>query len=104
MTPNQITSAIAASEKSRHRCSVAVALLVVLSHLGFPLLGCNFTRSVIISRPLYLDLLTNVTPVLAPLLFNNHRGFEGAVEAETRFLQLVEVELIGLGKQVMLWR
>ncbi|KAJ6361455.1 hypothetical protein OIU78_001982 [Salix suchowensis] len=44
----------------------------------------NFTRSVIISRPLYLHLLTNVTPVLAPLLFNNHRGFEGAVEAENK--------------------
>ncbi|KAG5244298.1 ATP-dependent phosphofructokinase [Salix suchowensis] len=84
VTPNQITSAIAASEKSRLRCSVAVALLDVLLHLGFPLLGSNFTRSVIISRPLYLDLLTNVTPVFAPLLFNNHRGFEGAVEAENK--------------------
>ncbi|KAF9681154.1 hypothetical protein SADUNF_Sadunf06G0196000 [Salix dunnii] len=104
VTPNQITSAIAASEKSRLRCSVAVALLVVLSHyyFGFPLLSSNFVRSVIISRPLHLDLLTNVTPVLAPLLFNNHRGFKGAVEAEKKTLQLVE--LIGLDKQVMLWR
>ncbi|KAJ6697940.1 TRANSMEMBRANE PROTEIN [Salix purpurea] len=84
VTPNQITSAIAASEKSRLRCSVAVALLDVLSNLRFPLLGSNFTRSVIISRPLYLDLLTNVAPVLAPLLFNNHRAFEGAVEAENK--------------------
>ncbi|KAJ6330111.1 hypothetical protein OIU76_008856 [Salix suchowensis] len=79
-----IASSAETSEKSRLRCSVAVALLDVLLHLGFPLLGSNFTRSVIISRPLYLDLLTNVTPVLAPLLFNNHRGFEGAVEAENK--------------------
>ncbi|KAJ6406329.1 hypothetical protein OIU84_009953 [Salix udensis] len=79
-----IASSAETSEKSSLRCSVAVALLVVVSHLGFPLLGSNFTRSVIISRPLYLDLLTNVTPVLAPLLFNNHRGFEGAEEAENK--------------------
>jgi len=31
VTPNQITSAIAASEKSRLRCSVVVALSAVLS-------------------------------------------------------------------------
>ncbi|CAK7353400.1 unnamed protein product [Dovyalis caffra] len=81
-TPNEIISAIAASEKSRLRCSVVVALLVVLSHLGFPLLGSNFIRSIISFRPLYLLLLTNVTLVLAPLLLNKQRGFKRAVEAE----------------------
>ncbi|KAJ6924636.1 hypothetical protein NC652_017795 [Populus alba x Populus x berolinensis] len=59
VTPNQITSAIAASEKSRLRCSVVVALAAVLSHLGFPLLGSNLISSVINFRPLYLVLLTN---------------------------------------------
>ncbi|KAL3586962.1 hypothetical protein D5086_013829 [Populus alba] len=63
VTPNQITSAIAASEKSRLRCSVVVALAAVLSHLGFPLLGSNLISSVINFRPLYLVLLTNVTLV-----------------------------------------
>ena len=56
VTPNQITSAIAASEKSRLRCSVVVALAAVLSHLGFPLLGSNLISSIINFRPLYLVL------------------------------------------------
>ncbi|PNT33370.2 hypothetical protein POPTR_006G244600v4 [Populus trichocarpa] len=80
VTPNQITSAIAASEKSRLRCSVVVALSAVLSHLGFPLLGSNLISSIINFRPLYLVLLTNVTLVL----FNNQRAFKGAVEAENK--------------------
>ncbi|KAI5556374.1 hypothetical protein POPTR_018G035800v4 [Populus trichocarpa] len=84
VTSNQISSAIAASEKSRLLCSVVVGLLVVLSYLGFPLLGSNFVRSIIGFRPLYLLLLTNLTLVLVPLLFNNQRGFERAVDAENK--------------------
>ncbi|KAG6770657.1 hypothetical protein POTOM_026346 [Populus tomentosa] len=80
VTPNQITSAIAASEKSHLRCSVVVALLAVLSHLGFPLLGSNLISSIINFRPLYLVLLNNVTLVL----FNNQRAFKGDVEAENK--------------------
>ncbi|KAL9363328.1 hypothetical protein Peur_046113 [Populus x canadensis] len=65
VTPNQITSAIAASEKSR---------------LRFPLLGSNLISSLINFRPLYLVLLNSVTLVL----FNNQRAFKGAVEAENK--------------------
>jgi hypothetical protein len=47
-------------------------------------MGSNFVRSIIGFRPLYLLLLTNLTLVLVPLLFNNQRGFERAVDAENK--------------------
>ncbi|KAK9273115.1 hypothetical protein L1049_017922 [Liquidambar formosana] len=76
-TPNQISSAIAASEHTRIFCSVTVALLVVLSYLGFPLLGSNFIRSIIFSWPLYFVLLTNLTVIFARVLFKEQRHFVG---------------------------
>ena len=51
--PKQISSAIDASEKTRLLCSVIVAILVVLSHLGFPLLENRFLGSIISFKPLY---------------------------------------------------
>lgn len=67
-TPSRITSALAATETTRLFCSIAVALLVVLSYLGFPILGSEIISSILSFRPLYLVLLTNVTVVLAQLL------------------------------------
>ncbi|XVE71081.1 hypothetical protein DITRI_Ditri10aG0121400 [Diplodiscus trichospermus] len=46
-THKQISSAIDASEKTRFLCSVVVAILVLLSHLGFPFLGNRFLGSII---------------------------------------------------------
>ncbi|WCJ29795.1 hypothetical protein M5689_011405 [Euphorbia peplus] len=74
VSPTQISSAITATESSRLLCSVIVAIFVVLSYLGFPLLGSNTVKSIICFRPLYLMLLTNLTLVLAQLLFSNQRG------------------------------
>lgn len=81
-TPNQISSAITASEDTRLLCSVTIALLVVLSYQGFPLLGSYIIKTIISFRPLYLLLLTNVTVVLARLLFYKQRGFERAAQDE----------------------
>ena len=67
-TPNQISSALAATESTCLFCSIAFALLVVLSFIGFPILGSKFMNSIISFRPLYLLLLTNATVVLAQLL------------------------------------
>ncbi|XP_062111322.1 uncharacterized protein LOC133822877 [Humulus lupulus] len=67
-TPNQITSALAATERTRFFCSIALALLVVLSYFGFPILRSKFIKSIISFRPLYLVWLTNATAVLAQLL------------------------------------
>ncbi|XP_041019373.1 uncharacterized protein LOC121261197 [Juglans microcarpa x Juglans regia] len=81
-TPNQISSAITASENTRLLCSITIALLVVLSYQGFPLLGSYIIKTIISFRPLYLLLLTNVTVVLARLLFYKQRGFERAAQDE----------------------
>lgn len=73
-TPAQISSAVAASESTRILCSVAAALLVVLSNLGFPGLGSNIIKSITATRPLYLLLLANLTVVLARLLSDKQGG------------------------------
>ncbi|GAV78344.1 hypothetical protein CFOL_v3_21812, partial [Cephalotus follicularis] len=78
-SPKHISSCIAASESARLYCSATVALLVVLSYLGFPILRSNFIKSIISWSPLYLVLLTNITIVLARLLFGNQRGFERSI-------------------------
>jgi hypothetical protein len=76
LTSTQIISAITVTESLRLWCSVAVALLVVLSHIGFPLLGCNFIKNIISFRPLYLVLLTNITIVISRLLLENRGGLQ----------------------------
>lgn len=76
-TASGVSSAIAESERTRLSFSVAVAILVVLAHLGFPLLGTsNIVKTLLGFRPLYLVLLTNVTLVLARIL-GKHRVSEG---------------------------
>ncbi|XVF48484.1 hypothetical protein PTKIN_Ptkin03bG0194200 [Pterospermum kingtungense] len=81
-TPKQISSAIDASEKTRLFCSKIVAILVVLSHLGFPLLGNRFLGSIISFRPLYFILLTNVTLVIMRLLFDDLGSSQKAIGDE----------------------
>ncbi|XWS17750.1 hypothetical protein CRYUN_Cryun33cG0094200 [Craigia yunnanensis] len=83
-TPKQISYAIDASEKTRLLCSVIVAVLVVLSHLGFPLLGNRFLGSIISFRPLYFILLTNVTLVITRLLFDDRGSSQRAIGEENR--------------------
>ncbi|XP_062024533.1 uncharacterized protein LOC133740601 [Rosa rugosa] len=68
-TASGVSSAIAETERTRLLFSVAVAMLVVLVHLGFPLMGTsNIVKTLLGFRPLYLVLLTNVTFVLARIL------------------------------------
>ncbi|XP_059642254.1 uncharacterized protein LOC132284188 [Cornus florida] len=74
-TPNQIRSAVSASESTRIYCSLAAAILVVLSYVGFPVLGSYMIKNIVLRRPLYLLLLTNISIVLARLLLENQRGF-----------------------------
>ncbi|KAJ4708006.1 Transmembrane protein [Melia azedarach] len=80
--PSQISSAISATERVRLLCSVAVALLVVLSYLGFPLLRNSIIKGILSFRPLYLVLLTNVTVVLSRLLFDHQGGFQRVSRGE----------------------
>lgn len=83
-TPKQISAAIDASLKTRLLCSTIVAVLVVLSHLGFPLQGNRFLGSIISFRPLYFILLTNVTLVITRLLFDDHGSSQRAIGEENK--------------------
>lgn len=67
-SPKRLRPAIKASENTRTYCSVIMALLVLLSYAGFPILGSGFIKNIILFRPLFLLLVTNVTIVVAPLL------------------------------------
>ncbi|XP_057792248.1 uncharacterized protein LOC131009068 [Salvia miltiorrhiza] len=64
-TPGQIRSAVAASENTRMFCSIAAAVLVIASYMGLPVGGF---RGIILLRPFYLLLLTNMTIVLGRLI------------------------------------
>ncbi|XP_052203817.1 uncharacterized protein LOC127809145 [Diospyros lotus] len=75
-TSNKISSAIAASARIRTYCSVAAAVLAVLSYVGFPILGSRIIKSTIFFRPFYLVLITNVSIVVARLLLDKERGSE----------------------------
>lgn len=77
-----ISSSITATESTRSLCSLAMAILVVLSYGGFPLFGSYILKSVICFRPLYLLLLTNITIVVAQLL-EKKRGLQSSEEQAT---------------------
>ncbi|XP_022751792.1 uncharacterized protein LOC111300427 isoform X1 [Durio zibethinus] len=78
-TPKQISSAIDASEKTRLLCSAIVAVLVLLLHFGFSLLGNRFLGTIISFRPLYFILLTDVTLVILRLLFADGGSSQRAI-------------------------
>ncbi|CAN6540093.1 unnamed protein product [Malus baccata var. baccata] len=86
-TASRISGTIEASERIRIYISMAIAVLVVFSHLGFPLLGSKLVKTLMGFRPLYLVLVTNVTLVLARI-FNSgqqrhHRVPAGIGEGQT---------------------
>ncbi|XP_062023466.1 uncharacterized protein LOC133739690 [Rosa rugosa] len=62
---------IVESENMRIVCSLIIALLVVLSYVDYALFGMNIvnSESVVASRPLYIILLTDVTVVMARLVY-----------------------------------
>lgn len=77
----RLNSCILESEGTRGCCAFIIAVLVVLSYVGYPLFGSHIVKSgsVVASRPLYILLLTDVTIVFARLL-NAQRNSEEAVE------------------------
>lgn len=76
-TPKQISSAVKATESTRTYSSLGVAILVVLSFVGFPILGRHVVKSVVFFRPLYLVLIIDVSIVLSWLLLDKQqRGLE----------------------------
>lgn len=81
ISPKQISVAVAASEMIRIYSSIAAAILVFLSYIGFPILGSYIIKNIILSRPLWLLLVTNISIVLVPLLLDNKRLVNSSAEA-----------------------
>ncbi|XP_019449013.1 PREDICTED: uncharacterized protein LOC109351828 isoform X1 [Lupinus angustifolius] len=96
--PSEISSAINASRSTRLCCSVTVALLVVVSYLGFSLLGSELIKSLISFRPLYLVLVTNLTVVFAKLLSTkNIRRYaisSGGDQGDAQLVRALEFGLV----------
>ncbi|KAL4560375.1 hypothetical protein LXL04_032525 [Taraxacum kok-saghyz] len=87
LTPNQLRSSFTSSQNTRTICSIIAALLVLLSYAGFPVLGNNMIKYIILSRPLVLLLLTNITLVAAPILLEkvNQVGPRGSLSGDVAF-------------------
>lgn len=77
ITPNHIGAAIDASEYARMFSSLVIAVLVILSHLGFSSLG-----SIVSFRPVLLLLLTDATIVLGRVLLSHHGAPSSAPRRE----------------------
>lgn len=68
ITAKELNSCIIASESTRAVCSILVAILVLISYIGYPpLLGINsvISKSVVAAKPLYMILLTDISVVFA---------------------------------------
>ncbi|KAK9923322.1 hypothetical protein M0R45_031747 [Rubus argutus] len=70
-TSKRLNSCIVASENTRMCVSLIIAFLVVLSYVDYGFFGMNIvnSESVVASRPLYIILLTDVTVVMARLVY-----------------------------------
>ncbi|CAH8378112.1 unnamed protein product [Eruca vesicaria subsp. sativa] len=101
ITPKQIGAAIDASEYARMFSSLVIALLVILSHLGFSSLG-----SIISFRPVFLLLLTDATIVLGRVLLSHHGSPSSASRRENSGQGIVDqvgnaLETVMMVKKIM---
>lgn len=85
-TSKRLNSCIVASENTRIVCSLIIAFLVVLSYVDYALFGMNIvnSESVVASRPLYIILLTDVTVVMARLVYFGEADEEEKVVSSSR--------------------
>lgn len=74
VTPKHIGAAVDASVYARMFSALAIAFLVILSHLGF--------SSIVSFRPVFLLLLTNATIVLGMVLLSHHGDSSSASRRE----------------------
>lgn len=75
VSPNQLRSAILASEDTRRKCSFFAGIVALLSHM----LGSYI---IILSRPLVLLLLINIAITIGPLLLKFIQQEEASDEAD----------------------
>lgn len=98
-TPNQISSAVVASDFSRICCSLAAAIFVFLSYIGSPIIGSYLIKNIVLFRPLYLLLVTNISIVLAHLLLDLQKGVVSSGKEEDSSSLIAAFGLAGqLGK------
>ncbi|KAI4379917.1 hypothetical protein MLD38_006154 [Melastoma candidum] len=81
-SPYELRSAVDHTASARLLCSVLVAVLVILSYIGFPLIGGKVIRSVLMFRPLYLVLLTNITLIVARMILTQQSEIVRSVNGE----------------------
>ncbi|XP_021746322.1 uncharacterized protein LOC110712179 [Chenopodium quinoa] len=74
VTSQQVNVAVAETEHDRLLCSLTIAILVVLSSAGFPIVGSKVFRGILLFRPLFLVLITNITLVIRRLLPDNRKN------------------------------
>ncbi|KAH9603255.1 hypothetical protein KSS87_021797 [Heliosperma pusillum] len=74
VTSKQVSAAVLITEHDRFLCAVAMAILVVLSYAGFPIVGSRIFRWIILFRPLFLVLITNITLIVRRLLPDNQKN------------------------------
>ncbi|CAE6163576.1 unnamed protein product [Arabidopsis arenosa] len=101
ITPKHIGAAIDASEYARMFTALAIALVVILSHLGFSSLG-----NIVSFRPVFLLLLTDATIVLGRVLLSHHgdsSSASGTVMSEQGMMDQVgnALEMVMMMKKIM---
>ncbi|KAG9146502.1 hypothetical protein Leryth_011788, partial [Lithospermum erythrorhizon] len=73
-TSKEISSALKSTELTRLYCALAAAIIIVLSYVGFPILGNYILKGVILFRPLFLLILTNISIVAQHIMSEKQRG------------------------------
>ncbi|KAL4590749.1 hypothetical protein LXL04_003692 [Taraxacum kok-saghyz] len=73
VSPSQLRPAILATQDTRRKCSLFVGIIALLSYIGFPILGSNVIKSILLSRPLLLLLVFNVVITIGPLVLDAMR-------------------------------
>nr|AEV42256.1 hypothetical protein [Beta vulgaris] len=74
ITSQQVSVAVAETEHDRLLCALTIAILVVLSSAGFPIVGSKIFRWILLFRPLMLVLITNITLISRRLLPDNRKN------------------------------
>lgn len=80
LSSQQVSIAVAETEHDRMLCALTVAILVVLSYAGFPVVSTTVFRWIILFRPLFLVLITNITLIVRRLLPDNQKNLSRGVK------------------------
>lgn len=73
VTSQQVGVAVAETEYDRLLCALTISIMVVLSSAGFPIVGSKIFSRILLFRPLFLLLLTNIILIIRRLLAEKRR-------------------------------